>query len=142
MMPQADFDRRLEALEARLSALEASVTRNDTPVNERVIVGSPKKTSVREFLNEKNPSTGNDRVVAFAYYLEHYEDIDDFTIEQLRNLFRLAKIVAPKNLNDAVNQNVTKGFVMETGVAKGSRTWTLTNTGEAYYNNGLKSDAK
>jgi hypothetical protein len=92
-----------------------------------------KKLSAKEFLITKSVGSELQRVVVLAFYLERYEGLDTFNVSDLENVFRSAREKLPKNMNDAVNKNIARGFLMEAAEKKDSRkAWQLTSTGERF----------
>ena len=53
---------------------------------------------------------------------------------------RLVVEPPPGNLNETVNKNVRKGYLMETGQKEGKKAWALTNTGNNFVETGLEHD--
>ena len=71
------------------------------------------------------------KVAALAYFIEHVEGSTSFNTADLETAFRAAKEKLPANMNDAVNKNIAKGFIMEAEDRKDSKkAWYLTSTGE------------
>jgi nitrogen regulatory protein PII-like uncharacterized protein len=109
---------------------------------ERLFISKPKKIkkelSFKEFILQKQPKNNVEKVLVVGYYLEHYRGISPFNIKDLEAGFREAKEVAPKNINLAVLQNVSKGTMMEAKEKKDNlKTWTLTIKGESAVENKL-----
>ncbi len=119
---------QLRTLEGRVAQLErGAVAGAATPVSQ------PKKQSAKEFLIGKNISSELQRVVALAFYLERQEALTSFNVSDLEAAFRQAREKLPKNMNDAVNKNIARGFLMEAAEKKDSKkAWLLTATGERY----------
>lgn len=130
-----------EELAARLSKLEERVEKLERQ-NGAAKAGSPapsKKLSAKEFLINKNAGSELQKVVALAFYLERYEGLTSFNVSDLEAAFRSAREKLPKNMNDAVNKNITRGFLMEAGEKKDSKkAWNLTSTGERHVENEMK----
>lgn len=125
------INKQLEDHEKRISELEALSVREPEPTR--------KKVSVKEFILMKKPSNYSKKVLAVGRYLENYEDFDCFNIKDLEKWFRAAKEPLPKNMNDAVNGNISQGYIMEAGKKKDNLTaWVLTKTGEEYVESGFE----
>jgi hypothetical protein len=125
----------LEALAARLQALEGRVAEleKDAVHGAAGPSSQPKKQSAKEFLIGKTISSELQRVVALAFYLERQEGLTSFNVSDLEGVFRQAREKLPKNMNDAVNKNIARGFLMEAAAKKDSKkAWQLTATGERY----------
>jgi hypothetical protein len=124
----SDQEQRLQDLERRVQALEARLSGPSAPIE-----GRPKQQSAKEFLMTKNAGAETQKVLAFAYFLERQEGFFSFNVPDLEAVFRGARERPPKNMNDAVNKNVARGFLMEAKEKKDSKkTWQLTATGERF----------
>lgn len=122
--------RKLEEHENRISALES------TPAKEIQVQG--KKLSVKEFLLTKKPTDDVRRTLVVGYYLEHFELMESFNAKDLTDGFRSAKEPLPANINDKVNLNIGKGYMMEAKEKKDKfKAWVLTNSGEKFVEEGL-----
>ena len=124
---------------ARLADLENRVLRLEGGQDQ---AGVPfKQQSLREFLNEKNPQTANDRGLCIAYYLETSKAFGSFNAEDIKRGFREARIPVPSNPNDVVNKNIMKGYVMDAEAPKdGKKAWILTVTGMVQIQKGFAAD--
>lgn len=115
---------RIDELEKRIEKLEQLVTVSE-------VATKIKKMSVKEFLLTKDLKSEVQKVLAIGYFLEHMEGITSFNVMDLEATFRVAKEKLPKNMNDAVNKNIARGFLMEAEEKKESKkAWYLTSTGE------------
>lgn len=121
---------RIDQLEGRLAKLE----RKAGASNAGTTPPAPsKKLSAKEFLMTKNVGSELQRVAALAYFLERQENLLSFNVADLEGAFRSAREKLPKNMNDAVNKNIARGFFMEAAEKKDSRkAWQLTATGERF----------
>jgi hypothetical protein len=125
-----DIMKQLEDHERRISALEGA------PAPKMRKEG--KKLSVKEFLLTKKSTDNVQRTLAIGYYLEHFESMDRFNVRDLADGFRSAKEPLPTNINDKVNMNIRKGYMMETKEKKDkSKAWVLTSSGEKFVEEGL-----
>jgi hypothetical protein len=121
---------RVGRLEGRLAEIER---RFGSGASGPVPGAQPKKISPKEFLLTKNVGSEVQRVVALAFYLERQEGINSFNVADLENAFRSAREKLPKNMNDAVNKNIARGFLMEAAEKKDSKkAWHMTATGEKF----------
>ena len=128
----ADIIKKLEEHERRISALEG--------MPQKAIIES-KKLSVKEFILGKKPSNDVQKTLVIGYYLEHFEGMDKFNVKDLTEGFRLARESLPSNINDKVNINIAKGHLMAAKEKKDNfKAWCLTNTGEKFVENGLKTE--
>lgn len=127
-----DLIARIEQAEARIEKLEKLFA--GTPS-----LGATKKQSAKEFLMTKQVKTDTQKVVALAYFLENQERLTSFNVSDLEAIFRSAREKLPKNMNDAVNKNIARGFLMEASERKNSKkAWHLTATGEKFVEDKLK----
>lgn len=121
---------RIEGLEARMAEVERS--QNSKPTAGAKASNS-KKLSAKEFLLTKNVGSELQRVAALAFYLEREEGVSSFNVADLEAAFRSAREKLPKNMNDAVNKNIARGFFMQAAEKKDSKkAWQLTATGERF----------
>lgn len=134
-MAGQDIESRLASIEERLERLEkgGNSTGTDSAASPKM-----KPVSIKEYLISKNPQTANDRALTMGYFLETVNGYEQFNVEDIKGCFRTAKIPAPKNVNDIINKNIAKGFMMESGKSGGGvKSWVLTATGEAIVNQGF-----
>lgn len=128
----ADIIKRLEDHERRISALEGMPQKT---------IREGKKLSVKEFIIEKKPIDDVQKTLVIGYYIEHFENMDKFNAKDLTEGFRLAREPVPANINDKVNMNIAKGHMMAAKEKKDNfKAWYLTNTGEQFVENGLKTE--
>jgi len=81
----------------------------------------------------KSLSSETQKVLALAYFAEREDGLASFNVSDLEAIFRAAREKLPKNMNDAVNKNVARGFIMEAAEKKDSKkAWQLTSTGERF----------
>lgn len=127
---------RIDELEKRVEKLEKLLAEPGTAVAIR-----SKKQSVKEFLMTKTIKSDTQKVIALGYFLEHIEGMSSFNVADLEAVFRAAKEKLPKNMNDAVNKNIAKGFIMGAEDKKDSKkAWYLTSTGEKYIEKDLSAN--
>lgn len=89
--------------------------------------------AAKEFLQTKKITSDTQKVVALGYFLEHVGGMESFNVADLEAAFRSAKEKVPKNMNDAVNKIIARGFLDEASEKKDSKkAWYLTSTGERY----------
>ena len=97
-----------------------------------------KLLSAAQFFKKCNPKTDNDRVLTAGFYLEQVKNLPNFTAAEVRDQIREAKRQAPRNVNDAVNQNIKKGFLMSAGDRDNKIAFVLTSDGEEQVKEMLK----
>lgn len=138
-MDVAELPKKIDDLERRVAALEASfgAPSADSESPKRKI----KPPSIKEFLLSKNLTTSLDITLALGYYLEHMEGITPFNTSDLADAFKRVREKPPKNLNDAVNKNIIRGYLMEDSEGKeNKKAWVLTNSGEKFVEEGGNRD--
>lgn len=89
-----------------------------------------KKLSPAQFFKKCNPKTNPDRVLVAAFYLEQVKNLQNFTAAEVRDQMKDAKRQPPKNVNDAINQNIKKGLLMSAGDKENKIAFVLTSDGE------------
>jgi hypothetical protein len=130
-----------DGLSTRVEELEARVTKLEAHFEGDIAVRPPKdrKLSAKEFLLTKNLTAETQKVLALAYFLEREEGLSSFNVQELETVFRAAREKIPKNMNDAVNKNIARGFLMGAKEKKDSKkAWQLTSTGERFVENNMK----
>jgi hypothetical protein len=133
LMSGEDMAARLGRLEERVERLEKRLEGGSA-----VEAAKSKRLSAKEFLLSKNPKSETQKVVALAYFLERQGALASFNVSDLETAFRAAREKLPKNMNDAVNKNIARGFLMPAHEKKDSKkAWQLTSTGERFVENGL-----
>ena len=132
------LSKKVSELEERIEALEKSLIISGS--NSRSKQRPVKKVSAKEFLLSKDLSSAVEKTLALSYYLESIERVTPFNINDLAGIFQSAKEKAPANLNDMINKNIVKGYLMETKERKDTKkAWILTATGERFVENELNS---
>lgn len=132
-----DIQAQVQELEKRVAALEEQLADRTQP--ERV---KPTKVlAPKEILLKHSGLKGHQKTLLLAYYYEHDLGNSSFNVDNIVELFRLAKEKAPTNVNDMINKNIAKGFMMEDSAKKdGKKAWSLTATGETYVQNELEKE--
>jgi hypothetical protein len=132
MNSEKEMKEKIISLEERIEKIERVVFSAEAPFDNSMLI-KRKKTSAKEFLMTKNVKSDTQKVVALGYFLEHTEGMESFNVNDLEEVFRSAKEKVPGNMNDAVNKNISRGFLMEAAVKKDAKkSWCLTSTGENY----------
>lgn len=132
---------KMNSFESRIRALEEKIATQ--PKHDGGVAGyeefSKKKLSVKEFLIKSAPSGDVSTCLYIGYYLEKHGNIDSFTVSDLRGGFGDAKIKSPGNINDTINRNIAKAFMMCAKEKKDNKTaWVLTASGEKHIEDALK----
>ncbi len=124
-----------ESLEKKLHELELRVKKLENALTSDSIATKPKtkKMSAKEFMLTKDLKTVVQEVLALCYFLEQNEGMESFNTNDIMSVFRLAKVKLPANINDTVNKNIAKGYIMEAADKKDTKkAWTLTASGETF----------
>ena len=128
-----DVEIRFEALEKKVAILENLFKTKPEEIK--------KIMSIKEFILEKCPTNDLQRTLVLGYYFEKYRGMSSFNVKDLENGFREAKEKVPANINDKVNQNIGKGYLMGSEQKKNNSTsWLLTSSGERLVENGFKKE--
>ena len=118
-----EIEKRIQDHEKRISELEKLLQAKPDSIS--------KKISIKEFVLTKNATDDQRRTLAIGYFLEKYGGSTAFNITDIKKGFRDAKIRPPQNINDKVNKNIAKGYMMEAVEEKDNKkAWVLTTTGE------------
>lgn len=132
----------LKQLAEKVSSLEKRVAQLEAHQGGDVVqpgVKEGKGLSIKEFMLSKKPSGDVQKTLVIACYLEKYERLASFNIEDLARGFQLAKESTPENINDKINMNIRKGHITEAKEKKDNKkAWIVTNTGEQFLENGFK----
>lgn len=125
-----DLLEKIRDHERRISALER--------IPEK-IEGKSKKLSIKEFILAKNPVDDVQKTLVIGYYLEHFGGVSTFNVKDLTEGFMSAREPVPPNINDKVNLNITKAYMMPVKEKKDKlKAWILTNSGEKFVEEDLK----
>lgn len=124
----------IEDMDVRLTTLEDRVGRLERLLEAEAPAGTKaRKQSAKEFLLTKNPKSEVQKAIALAYFLEREDGVSPFNVADLETAFRAARERLPKNVNDVINKNIARGFLMEVREKKDSKkAWQLTSTGERF----------
>ncbi len=95
-----------------------------------------KKLSLKEFISKKKPRNDVDKTIIIGFYLENYDSLKNFNIDDIREGLYRAREKKPSNINDKLNLAKKRGMVLEAKKKKnGKKAWMLTNEGEKYVKN-------
>ena len=119
-LDSTDVRRVLASVGALLQVPLATQTDRPTITKERVSESndamarpSARPLSIVELLQEKEPSTGAERIALFAYYREKYEGLNRFSRGDLQPCFAKAHLKPPANYNRDFVAAVKKGWLHE-----------------------------
>jgi len=74
---------------------------------------SHKPKGLTELLLEKKPGTNSQRIVLFAYYRRHVEQLETFHRQDLKSYFAKARIAPPANYDRDFTTAVSAGWIHE-----------------------------
>lgn len=133
--PAQNLESRVTILETEVLHLKRLISSSSADQLEK----AHKKMSIKEFLLTKNIDNDVKRTLAIAYYLEKFEGLTSFNVDDIERGYRLAKHAIPANPNDKVNMSIRGGLLMEAEGKKDSKkAWTLTASGEKAVEDDLK----
>ena len=81
------------------------------PVHEATITKVRGALSLSEFINIINPKSHPERIVAIAYYMKKYEEIEEFDKKTLIEKFREAALPLPANIGRDIKVAIRKGWL-------------------------------
>jgi hypothetical protein len=84
-------------------------------------------SSPREFLRESHASTNPQKIATFGYYVCQHEAKENFSTEDLKEQFRKAHEVIPRNVSRDLGTAIKMGWVHEVPDKRGR--YYMTNTG-------------
>lgn len=125
-MTKEELEERVKELERRVRKLE----KQDTVTNNQESRG--KAVALAEFKQNFETSTYADKATMVSRYLEKHENMEGFTVDDLKEGFRKCKWKTPANMSDIVSKAAAKGLFMEIGEQDGKKKWMLTETGEEH----------
>jgi hypothetical protein len=113
---------------------------DDLPADKSGTLQPSKSLSLREFIRRLGVKKHTDILVGFAYYLEKFQGVSEFTPADITNCYYEAKMET-SNTSQMIIQNTRRGFVMAAkGASKGGR-YTLTASGEKFVEQRLGAPA-
>jgi hypothetical protein len=124
---------KVDDLEERIAKLEARVTQLETAAPEPTAAPTAVKSqSISEFIRATAPSSDVEKALVIGYFLEHFESASPFTAREIEAGFKRAREQTPVNVNDTINKNIRKGYMMDaTSKKDGVKAWQLTNSGDS-----------
>lgn len=129
----------MEELTSRITELEKRVKVLEEADRTTPMSSNNKKMSPKEFLLLYPSTSATQKTLLLAYFIENYKKEVSFNTADVSQLFREAKEKQPANINDLVNNNIKKGFIMDAAEKKDNKkAWSLTVSGENYVDTTLK----
>jgi len=92
-----------------------------------------KKYSLAEYLKTKDDKSHSDKILIFAFYLEEYENMSSFSLNDIEQCYKKVRIPKTKNFSPYIRQITHNGYITEASEKKDSKkAWTLTQNGIDY----------
>jgi hypothetical protein len=82
-----------------------------------------------EFIQKTNPKKHFDKVLCLSYHLEKYKGLESFTVKDIDDAYKTARLVPPKNLSDYLIKLKGKGLLIEIGKKEKLKSWRLSVDG-------------
>lgn len=112
------------------------IQEKNTPVMQSQLEYKTKQKNINEFLKEKNFTKDVDLVLGIAYYLKQYNNQEEFTSKNVKEILKKAKYPSEKNFADLLNKNIKKGYIEETdNKIDGFKSLTIIEPGIVYIEN-------
>lgn len=131
-MTDIDVEQEIAELKDRVSRIESLL--EDEP--ER----AEETKNLAEFMDEKNPSTHNERAIVIGYYREQYEGQESFTVNDIETGYQTARISLPSNMSDVLAKCEAKEWVMRVGKSGQTQQRQLTRDGISHVEDILGTD--
>jgi hypothetical protein len=117
-------------LKTPIKAAQSQAPAPGVGITPEAAIGKPK--SPAQFFKQCNPKSANDRALLGGYFLEKFRKAQNFTAGDIREIVKEAKWPPPPNVNDAINQNIRKGYIMTAGDREGKIAFVVTSDGEVF----------
>jgi hypothetical protein len=127
-----NIDKRIEVMSKKLEDHERRISEIEKMLYQRPQRPTLKPLSIREFLAQKNPKTDTDKILAIGYFIEKHENVPPFNRRDLKNCFQRARESLPSNLNQFINENIKRKYIMEAGEKDNLKAFVLTTSGEKF----------
>lgn len=90
-----------------------------------------KMPTVYEFMQKLNLKSHTNKVLCLAYFLEKYKQLESFSLNDIKEAYKEARLVMPKNINDYLYKLTTKkGYLIEVGKKEDKlKSWRLSADG-------------
>lgn len=85
--------------------------------------------TIDEFIQKSNPKKHFDKVLCLSYLLEEYKRLESFTVKDIEDAYKKARLVPPKNLSDYLIKLKGKGLLIEIGKKEKLKSWRLSVDG-------------
>ena len=93
------------------------------------VVTAVRVPTIDEFTQKTNPKKHFDKVLCLSYLLEKYKGLESFTVKDVDDAYKKARLVPPKNLSDYLIKLKGKGLLIEIGKKEKLKSWRLSVDG-------------
>ena len=100
---------------------------------------SGKGLSAAQYFRKAKAQSDLYRVLVAGFFLEKERKVDSFTGRDVVDVVKEAKSPLPMNVNDAINKNIMKGYMLPSGEKDNRRAFALTIDGEQAVEDLLKN---
>lgn len=128
-MTENDLEQEIEELKKRVNRVESLLEAEPERAEEF--------QSLADFVDEKSPSTHNERAIVIGYYLEHFEGQGSFTVNDIEDGYQTARIPLPSNMSDVLAKCEARDWVMRVGSSGQTQQRRLTKVGITYVEDSL-----
>ncbi|MHB8087408.1 MAG: hypothetical protein ACYDH2_04085 [Anaerolineaceae bacterium] len=92
--------------------------------------------SIAQFIKQKGFSSIRELVLGISLYIDQIENKTPFTVKDIEEKYSEARITKPSNINDAINKNITKGYLLESPEKRdGLKTFRISQSGIEWVQN-------
>jgi len=129
----------IEYMKGKIQELEDRISKLEKGKDESKI--EKKTNSMRDFVEKINPSNHEERSLAIAYYIEHFNGRENFTMKDIEDGYRDCKQKPYSNMSMLKNRlKNEKEWIMQYDEDEGVKTWVLTADGEDYIEEVLEDE--
>jgi len=98
-------------------------------VESREIRIKSKMPTIYEFMQKLNPKSHTNKVLCLAYFLEKYKGLEELSLNDIKDAYKDARLVMPKNISDYLSKLTKKGYLIEVGKKDKLKSWKLSVDG-------------
>lgn len=132
----------IEEIKAQLKNHEERLREIEAKPGTKSIENKEKQLSLREFLNEFNFKSENDKTLIIIKFYEEYAGSSEMSAKEIAEGFKDMREKIPKNISDNLYQLAKRSFIMEAKNKDKVNRWMLTNAGEKHLNKIRKNESK
>jgi len=121
----------LEQIKDRIKKHEERITKLEKKIEGKEDLKNT--NSMREFVENLQPSNHEERALAIGYYLEHVESENNFSMQDIKTGYRKCKRTPYSNMSMLAKQlREKKKWIMKENVEDDVKKYVLTAKGEKY----------